>query len=84
VIVVGGADENAIFLQSCEEFDPSREQWLRMADMQHNRSGHAVVASHGKSSSSILGLIPSKGRKKVKKHFRLRDSWLEALSNAQQ
>lgn len=54
MIVVGGADENAIFLQSCEEFDPSREQWLRMADMQHNRSGHAVVASHGKSSSSIL------------------------------
>jgi len=48
------------------------------------RRGNGWSAANAVYNYISLGLIPLKGRKKVKKHFKLRDSWLEALSNAQQ
>ncbi len=77
IYVCGGANvdqyRNITYFRSCERYDPSQDQWQKVANMKKGRGGHCLVTVHGRLYA--LGGLPRSQWKSVERYDPIEDKW---------
>lgn len=76
IFVIGGRNNPRNSIESVERYDPSTDEWKRMAPLHHKRQGAVASALNG--FIYVFGAKNTESRQSIERYDQHEDSWTEA------